>query len=130
MAYASFADVRARYERDLPEGRQDYVEALLAEAEAILLQRVPSIPARLAATPPTLTTAQVARVEVRAVLRVLRNPSGFYSETSGDYTYRVSRASTSGELDYLPEDLLLLGAGGYNRVGTLGLRPPSFWQEA
>ena len=27
MAYASFADVRARYERDLPEGRQDYVEA-------------------------------------------------------------------------------------------------------
>ena len=130
MTYATFADVRTRYERDLPDSMQPYVEALLAEAEAVLLQRVPAIPVMLAASPPKLTAGQVAAVEVRPVLRMLRNPSGYYSETSGDYTYRVSRAAMSGDLDYSPQDLaLLLGGPSGHRARTVALRPPSAWQQ-
>jgi Phage protein Gp19/Gp15/Gp42 len=43
------------------------------------------------------------------VLRLVRNPEGYLSETDGDYTYMLRQDLASGKLDLLPEDWETLG---------------------
>ena len=49
------------------------------------------------------------QVEAEAVLRLVRNPEGFASETDGDYTYEVIQALASGVLEITPEEWEILG---------------------
>ncbi len=43
------------------------------------------------------------------VLRLVRNPEGYLSDTDGDYTYMLRQDLASGKLDLLPEDWETLG---------------------
>ena len=51
----------------------------------------------------------VVQVEADAVLRLVRNPDGYASETDGTYGYTFSRAVASGELEITPEEWARLG---------------------
>jgi len=48
-------------------------------------------------------------VESDVVLRLVRNPEGYLSETVGDYTYMLRQYLASGKLELLPEDWETLG---------------------
>jgi hypothetical protein len=51
----------------------------------------------------------VKRVESDVVLRLVRNPEGYVSETDGDDTYMLRQDLASGKLELLPEDWETLG---------------------
>jgi len=51
----------------------------------------------------------VKRVESDVVLRLVRNPEGYFSETDGDDTYMLRQDLASGKLELLPEDWETLG---------------------
>ena len=115
--YASVSDVRDDYEATIPPEREDWVQNLIDRAERLLLARVRSIPARVAAG--TLDSAAVVDAVVAAVLRVVRNPSGMQSETEGSYLYSVQRDVAGGKLFFTGDDLALVQAG------TIGYAPRS-----
>jgi hypothetical protein len=43
------------------------------------------------------------------VLRLVRNPEGYLSETDGNYSYQMQRELASGRLSILPEEWEMLG---------------------
>ena len=48
-------------------------------------------------------------MESDVVLRLVRNPEGYFSETDGDDTYMLRQDLASGKLELLPEDWETLG---------------------
>ena len=89
MSYATVVDVATRLGRpiDSPE-EQAQVQAWLDDAEALILARIPNLPDRVAAGSPTVAT--LVMIESNAVIRKIRNPEGYTSETIDDYTYRYN----------------------------------------
>lgn len=107
MAYASSADVIAAYEVPIPPESVARVDNLLATASIMLDARVPSLAARVSSDFALADLAKV--VVVNAVMRVLRNPSGFrtQTQTTGPFTTYVSADAGSASW-FLPEELELL----------------------
>jgi hypothetical protein len=81
MAFAAPPDVAARLGRSLTADETTQVEALLEDAEAMILKRVPDLQARVTAG--TLTTATIVRIESNSVRRVMVNPTGIRSHSEG-----------------------------------------------
>ncbi len=98
MAVAVPSDVAARLGRPLTTDETAWVSALLDDAEALLLGRIPTLTARLAAVPPTLSVAAVKQAEAWAVVRVLRNPDGKSQEAIDDYSYTRDKSVAGGGL--------------------------------
>lgn len=120
--YLSLADVTSRYDQTLPDSRLPWLQSLIDEAEVLLLQLQPDIPARV-------TRGELARAAVmlclrRAVIRVLVNPRGLRYEVDGDYAYTRGDSGGSGDIAFTDEDLALLRPGGRApSVGTIRLAP-------
>lgn len=110
MTYATADDVQARLGRPLTGDEQTMVAALLADAEALIKARIPDLDQRV--TGGRTPREVVVLVEANAVLRVVRNPGGYRSETDGDYAYTVDPSAAGGYLTILPDEWGLLGAGG------------------
>lgn len=56
-----------------------------------------------------LDVADVIQVEADAVLRLARNPEGFFSETDGNYTYQFRQDLSTGVVEVLPTEWDTLG---------------------
>lgn len=114
--YATFSDVQDAYESTIPDAQIPWVNNLIDRAERLLFARVPGLAARIAAGTQDLTA--VADAISAAVLRVVRNPAGFASETEANYAYTVDRTVAGGKLFFTGDDLALVRAvapGGYGR---------------
>lgn len=98
MAVAGVSDVAARLGRSLTTEETAWVSTLLDDAEALILGRIPTLTARLAAVPPTLSVAAVKQAEAWAVVRVLRNPDGMSQEAIDDYSYTRDKSVAGGAL--------------------------------
>jgi hypothetical protein len=107
--YAGVEDVRSAWNRPVPESRVPYVQDKLDRAHRLLRRRAPGLDARVAGG--QLAPEDVGDVIVRMVIRVLRNPEGYRTETDGDYSYGRDTRSASGELTVTDEDLEELGYG-------------------
>ncbi len=83
--YADVSDVANRYEGEIPESRRNWIATLLEDAESVLYSEVPGLDARVADGRTSVDT--VRRVECSMVLPVLRNPSGYASQTAGEFSY-------------------------------------------
>lgn len=107
MAYADVADVTALYEGTVSTEGTPRVEALINYANAVLNTKVPSLSSRAVRDS---NVADLARyVVANAVLRMLRNPGGYrtQTQTAGPFTtYLSSDASDSGI--FLEEELKML----------------------
>lgn len=116
MAYATVEDVEARLGRELTPDEADQVGILLEDAEAIIKMRVPNLDELV--DDGTIPERIVVMIEVQMVLRVLRNPDAFISETDGNYSYTRSSSGASGYLEVLPLewDWLMRGRGQYQLV--------------
>lgn len=100
-------DVSVRWGRTLTTEETALVVKRLEDAERLILKRIPNLAAQITAG--TINVEDVKQVEAEAVLRLVRNPDGYISETDGDYTYQLSQSSTAGKLRIEPDEWELLG---------------------
>jgi len=114
---ATTADIEARW-RPLAALETTNADALLDDAWALLLARRSTLEADITAG--TVSEANVVRVVVAMVLRVLRNPDGKLEEKIDDYSYRRDSATSTGGL-YLTDDELADITPGRRRRSSVRL---------
>lgn len=107
MAYATAADVQAVFGKTLTTEETALVERRLAQAERKILRRIPGLLEQIADG--DLDEADVIDIEADAVLRLIRNPEGYVSESDGTYSYQFNRETASGKLEILAEEWERLG---------------------
>ncbi|MCV7150675.1 phage Gp19/Gp15/Gp42 family protein [Mycolicibacterium pyrenivorans] len=107
MSYASTADVAALLARELTTEETALVTRRLAQVERMIVRRVPDLAEQIAAE--EIDLADVVDIEAEAVLRLVRNPEGYASESDGQYSYQFDRNAASGKLEILPHEWELLG---------------------
>lgn len=107
MAHANTSDVTELWAID-PEPE---IEALIArrleQVERMIKRRIPDLDDKVDAS--EVFQADVIDIESDAVLRLVRNPEGYQSETDGDYTYMLRSDLTSGELKITDTEWAILG---------------------
>lgn len=126
MAYATVEDVRVRLGRPLEAGEIEIVTTRLEDVENIIRNRIPDLDDAVASGEVNEDT--LVMVEADAVLRLIKNPEGYRSETDGNYSYQIDERVASGALDILPKEWALLGV----KAGASVLRPylnPGFLPE-
>lgn len=109
MAYAQASDVLVRWGKnaaDVAAETTALIEVRLADVERMLNRRV-DLAAGIAAA--TFAEADVVQVEADAVLRLVRNPDGYISETDGNYTYMLHQQLATGKLEITDEEWDTLG---------------------
>lgn len=109
MAYAQAPDVVVRWGKnpaDVATETTDLIDVRLADVERMIKRR-----ADLAAgiTAGKFVQADVVQVESDAVLRLVRNPEGYISETDGNYTYMLHQQLATGKLEITDEEWNTLG---------------------
>jgi uncharacterized protein YcaQ len=107
VTYASAADVAALVARQLTAEETALVERRLAQVERMIMRRIPDLAEQIDAG--DLDQADVIDIEAEAVLRLLRNPEGYASESDGTYSYQFNRKTASGRLEILPSEWETLG---------------------
>jgi hypothetical protein len=124
VAHAAASDVQARLGRELTEEETDLIDVRLDDVERMIKRRIPDLDDQITAG--DLDVEDVRQVESDAVLRLVRNPEGYFSETDGNYSYQFSRDVASGRLEILPEELETLGVSAFGvfsivpNVGPVG----------
>jgi hypothetical protein len=107
MAYAEASDVAVRWGKsDLDADTTALIEARLADVERMLNRRVDLAAGIILGT---FLEADVVQIEADAVLRLVRNPEGYLSETDGNYTYMLRQDLSSGRLEITEEEWDILG---------------------
>jgi len=129
VTYATVADVATRLGRPISEPDEvAQVQAWLDDAEAIVLSRIPTLPELVTGGVPTV--AKLVMVESNAVIRKIRNPEGYTSETIDDYTYRYNEQVRRGDIFLTDEewDLLIPSRSGAWTITPGGARRhPGEW---
>ena len=100
---ASVDDVAARMSRELTLLERDSAAVFLDDAWAMVQIRRPSLVADLDAG--TVPTQNATRVLAWMVVRVLKNPEGYDSETIDDWTGRRNALVASGALHVTDDEL-------------------------
>lgn len=113
LGYVS-TDLEAPYEGELDlENLDEWYQDKVDEAVRLLLRKVPSIVVRMDTYDPVkgigIDPMFVKDKVLGAVLRVLRNPEGFSSESEGNYSYELSPIVASANIWYTKEELADLG---------------------
>ena len=99
---ADISDIESRW-RPLSAQEAVNATAFLSDAWAMLLGRRPSLDADITAG--TVSTDNVTRVVCAMVLRVMKNPNGFASETIDDWSGTRDALIASGELRITSDEL-------------------------
>lgn len=102
--YASPQDIAGRWPGYSADEHDARAEKLIGDAEALMLDRIPALPARIANGVVSERTVTVVVSDMTT--RVLRNPEGYRSEDDGDYRYVYAPgAYTPGEVGMTRSDL-------------------------
>jgi hypothetical protein len=116
---ATTADVVARW-RPLSTQETTNAQTFLDDAWVMLRRHFTAVGADIEAliADDTDLEADVVRVMVAAVLRVLKNPDGLKQESIDDYTYQRDEAVAAGLLYFAGDELdgLVPGSGVTGRV--------------
>lgn len=107
MAYATADDVAVRWARELSCEEAALVNTRLEDVERMIRRTIPDLDDQIAAG--TIDAEDVVQVESDAVLRLARNPEGYYSETDGNYTYMLQKDIASGKLEITEDEWTILG---------------------
>jgi len=134
VTFATVADVSTRLGRPITDpGEVAQVQAWLDDVEAIILGRLPDLGVDIDLGTPTVAT--LVMVESNVVIRKIRNPEGYTSETIDDYTYRYNEQVRRGDLFLTDEEWALLrpavSGGAFSTspgfVPDWGVCPPYPW---
>ncbi len=124
MAYATAEDVSARWTQPLDDAEKAVVNTRLEDAELLIKARIPDLDDKVLSG--EIQEGIVVMVEAEAVLRLIRNPEGYVTETDGGYSYQLSDKVASGELNIQPREWALLGVKG--GVYTISVLPQMPWE--
>lgn len=117
-SFAAFTDIEAVW-RSLTTDEQSVATALAEYASALLRAAVVDIDDRVADG--TLDAALPRLAVVQMVIRVLRNPSGLRSESTGPFSATWDVMAAAGRLSVNPEDLELINGPRPRRVRNINL---------
>lgn len=111
--FTDYPHVKDGYESPILDSQKAWVERKINEAELELSSRIGNLATWVAKQrDPDDAMARVKTVVSRMVHRVLRNPSGYDTETDGEYSYSRRRSSHEpGEVVATSRDWRLLGFG-------------------
>lgn len=107
MAYATSDDVAVRWARTPSDEEAALIEVRLEDVERLIRKRIPTLDTLISNG--TVLEDDLIQVEADSVLRLVRNPEGFVSESDGNYTYQFNQSTAAGKLEILPEEWTLLG---------------------
>jgi Phage protein Gp19/Gp15/Gp42 len=110
MAYATTTDVTKRWARTATELETQLIEVRLEDVERLIRRTIPDLDDLI--LDGEIDEADVVQVEADAVLRLVRNPEGYLSETDGSYQYMLRQDIATGKVEVLPEEWLILGVSG------------------
>ena len=121
MAYATAQDVVTLWAKEPEPEVMALIERRLEQIERMIKRRIPNLDARVIAS--DTFEADLIDIEADAVLRLVRNPEGYMSETDGSYTYQLQTDLSSGRLEILDEEWQILGV---NRLSRMSVIAPLF----
>lgn len=121
MAYATAFDVVTLWAKEPEPEVMALIERRLEQVERMIRRRIPALDARVSES--ETFEADLIDIEADAVLRLVRNPEGYISETDGVYTYQLQADLTSGSLQILDDEWTALGVYRLSRMSTIA---PSF----
>lgn len=107
VAYASPSDVAVRWARTPSTEESALIQVRLNDVERMIRRRIPDLDTKI--TDGDIDVADLKQVESDAVLRLVRNPEGYLSETDGSYTYMLQSDLATGKLSINPEEWEMLG---------------------
>jgi hypothetical protein len=87
LTYATTDDVADRLGRTLTDEETTLVGVRLNDVERMILRRIPDLADKITAN--DVDADNVKMVEANVLVRLLKNPDGYVSETDGDYTYHL-----------------------------------------
>ena len=97
------------------------IERRLEQVERMIRRRIPDLDAQAAIS--STFEADLIDIEADAVLRLVRNPEGYLSETDGAYTYQLQADLSQGKLTILDDEWQTLGV---NRLSRMSVIAPQF----
>lgn len=117
MAYATAQDVVTLWAKEPEPEVMTLIERRLEQVERMIKRRITNVDTRAAESATFL--ADLVDIEADAVLRLVRNPEGYMSETDGAYTYMLQSDLTSGKLEILDDEWQTLGVFRLSRMSTI-----------
>lgn len=129
-------EIAERLGRTLDEPEGKLVAVLAADALRLIKAKIPSFAERVASG--LLDPESVKMVIANAIVRVLKNPDGYRSESMGGMSYTIDTRAAAGFLTILGEEWSFLGVGqatgfiapetdGYAEA-RFGVRPDLWFQ--
>lgn len=117
MAYATAQDVVTLWAKEPEPEVMLLIERRLEQVERIIRRRIPALDARVLDSP--TFEADLIDIEADAVLRLVRNPEGYMSETDGAYTYQLQSDLSVGRLEILDDEWTTLGVNRLSRMSVI-----------
>lgn len=121
MAYATAADVVALWAKEPEPEVMVLIERRLEQVERMIRRRIPTLDTLAAAS--AIFLADLIDIEADVVLRLVRNPEGYISETDGTYTYQLQKDLSGGRLVVLNDEWTALGV---YRLSRMSIIAPAF----
>ncbi|ATN92147.1 head-to-tail adaptor [Mycobacterium phage TipsytheTRex] len=117
MAYATAEDVVTLWAKEPEPEVMALIERRLQQIERMIKRRIPDLDLKAAAS--ATFRADLIDIEADAVLRLVRNPEGYLSETDGAYTYQLQADLSQGKLTILDEEWEILGVNSQKRMAVI-----------
>jgi len=117
MAYASAYDVVTLWAKEPEPEVMSLIERRLEQVERMIRRRIPDLDAKVSAS--DTFEADLIDIEADVVLRLVRNPEGYISETDGVYTYQLAADLTNGRLQILDDEWTALGVFRLSRMSVI-----------
>ena len=117
MAYASANDVVTLWAKEPEPEVMSLIERRLEQVERMIKRRIPDLETRVDASATFLD--DLIDIEADAVLRLVRNPEGYLSETDGSYTYMLQSDLAAGKLKILDDEWQILGVNRLSRMSVI-----------
>ena len=117
MAYATAEDVVTLWAKEPEPEVMTLIERRLEQVERMIRRRVTDLDIQASESDTFL--ADLIDIEADAVLRLVRNPEGYMSETDGTYTYQLQSDLSSGRLEILDDEWQTLGVFRLSRMSVI-----------
>lgn len=117
MAYATANDVVVLWAKEPEPEVMALIGRRLEQVERMIKRRIPNLDLQVLAN--ETFRADLIDIEADAVLRLVRNPEGYLSETDGAYTYQLQSDLSQGKLVILDEEWETLGVNSVKRMGVI-----------
>lgn len=121
MAYATAQDVVTLWAKEPEPEVMALIGRRLEQVERMIRRRITNLDTRVDES--DTFRADLIDIEADAVLRLVRNPEGYLSETDGTYTYQLQSDLTTGRLQILDEEWTILGV---YRLSRMSMITPTF----